>query len=141
MALSTQLPTELWGHILEELDDPFELWVTCRQVSRTLRKEAEHVFRVCHLPQLSLEWERGLRNARRTKIQSRLNEELASANSAIAYTTALVVMGAPRSDMDKLKVLAPEEYSQYPLLRTLDYKDVYFHEVTGYFDRWIKRIG
>jgi hypothetical protein len=133
MALSAQIPTELWGRILEEVDDPFDLWVNCRQVSRTLQKEAEHIFRVLYVPQLCLHWETGLRNVRRTNIQSSLDEKSTSADSSIAYTTTLVIMGAPRNDMEKPRVLAPEEYSQYPLLRTLDYKDIYFHEVTGYF--------
>ena len=38
------LPAHLWAHILTRLDDDFNVWVTCRQVPRMLRAEAEREF-------------------------------------------------------------------------------------------------
>lgn len=37
------LPLEMWAHIFTFVDE-VDLWVTCRQVSRTLRAEAEREF-------------------------------------------------------------------------------------------------
>lgn len=52
------LPVELWAQVLQNVDDPFTLWITCRQVSRTWRTEGEHVFRTIFLPILHIEWTR-----------------------------------------------------------------------------------
>jgi uncharacterized protein YbdZ (MbtH family) len=52
------LPAELWAQVLQNVDDPFSLWVTCRQVSRTWRTEGEHAFRTVFLPILHIEWTR-----------------------------------------------------------------------------------
>ena len=52
------LPAELGAQVLQNVDDPFSLWVTCRQVSRTWRTEGEHAFRAIFLPILHIEWTR-----------------------------------------------------------------------------------
>ena len=52
------LPAELWAQVLQNVDDPFSLWVTCRQASRTWRTEGEHAFRAIFLPILHIEWTR-----------------------------------------------------------------------------------
>jgi len=50
------LPAELWGVVCSFVGD-LELWITCRQVSRTLRKEAEREFGSARLPKLQLIWD------------------------------------------------------------------------------------
>tara|TARA_R110002003_G_scaffold117_17_gene10433 strand:+ start:2815 stop:3867 length:1053 start_codon:yes stop_codon:yes gene_type:complete len=50
------LPAELWGEILQYVEDPFDLWVNCRRVSSVLRKEAQHAFRVEVMPLLHIRW-------------------------------------------------------------------------------------
>ena len=50
------LPDELFIQVLQSVDDPFVLWVTCRQVSQAWRKEAERAFRATFLPILHIEW-------------------------------------------------------------------------------------
>jgi hypothetical protein len=99
MASSAQLPIELWGHILAECDDPFDLWVTCRQLSHALRKEAEHVFRAIHLPLLRLQWTSRTREYRITKIQTGLDEKSTSTESSTAYSTAMKMMGLPPDEV------------------------------------------
>lgn len=47
------IPQEIWGLILSFVDDEFTLWVTCRQVSRVFRTEAECEFALTQLPKLS----------------------------------------------------------------------------------------
>jgi hypothetical protein len=42
--------------ILENVDNPYELWVTCRQLFSELRHEAERVFRRRLLPRLRIAW-------------------------------------------------------------------------------------
>ncbi|KAE8844416.1 hypothetical protein PTNB85_02681 [Pyrenophora teres f. teres] len=50
------LSVELWAHVLHHLDDDYTLWVTCRQVSRDIRAEAEREFAKARLPHLNLIW-------------------------------------------------------------------------------------
>ncbi|KAH4416065.1 hypothetical protein HBH92_067890 [Parastagonospora nodorum] len=50
------LPFELWGKVLSNIDDPFDLWTTCRQISNGIRIEAERTFRLRFLPDLRIEW-------------------------------------------------------------------------------------
>jgi hypothetical protein len=50
------LPAELWAEVFSYLDDPFDVWVICRQVSSSLRKEAEIAFRWNFLPLLKMHW-------------------------------------------------------------------------------------
>ncbi|KAH6220022.1 hypothetical protein HBI42_104380 [Parastagonospora nodorum] len=52
----TPLPFELWGKILGNIDDPFDLWTTCRQISNGIKIEAEHTFRLRFLPDLRIKW-------------------------------------------------------------------------------------
>jgi hypothetical protein len=44
------MPVEIWGCILENVDDPHTLWITCRQVSKTFGSEAERAFRHIFVP-------------------------------------------------------------------------------------------
>ncbi|KAH7093707.1 hypothetical protein FB567DRAFT_178632 [Paraphoma chrysanthemicola] len=55
MAITTlpQLPAELWGQICSYMDD-FTLWIVFRQISRTLRQEAEREFATNRLPNLQI---------------------------------------------------------------------------------------
>jgi hypothetical protein len=50
------LPFELWGKVLSNIDDPFDLWTTCRQISNGIRIEAERTFRLIFLPDLRIKW-------------------------------------------------------------------------------------
>ncbi|KAH5311254.1 hypothetical protein HBI50_156320 [Parastagonospora nodorum] len=50
------LPFELWGKVLSNIDDPFDLWTTCRQISNGIRIEAERTFRLRFLPDLRIKW-------------------------------------------------------------------------------------
>lgn len=50
-----QLPTEVWAAILVKVEDPYDLWVSCRQVSSKFKIDAEHAFRVKLLPKLRIE--------------------------------------------------------------------------------------
>ncbi|EUC48937.1 hypothetical protein COCMIDRAFT_2202 [Bipolaris oryzae ATCC 44560] len=49
-------PLEVWAEILQHIDDPFTLWVPCRQVARGIRYEAERVFYTTFIPLLHIEW-------------------------------------------------------------------------------------
>jgi hypothetical protein len=49
------LPTEIWGHIFSTVDG-LTLWVSCRQVSKMLRSEAEPEFAQTRLPHLQIQW-------------------------------------------------------------------------------------
>jgi hypothetical protein len=50
------LPDELFIQVLQNVNDPFVLWVTCRQVSQAWKTEAEGAFRATYLPLLRIEW-------------------------------------------------------------------------------------
>jgi hypothetical protein len=50
------IPVELWGEIIGHVDDPFDLWISCRQVSRSFRHEAELAFRQHLLPESRMGW-------------------------------------------------------------------------------------
>jgi len=51
-----RLPDELFIQVLQSVDDPFVLWVTCRQVSQAWRKEGERAFQAIYLPLLRIDW-------------------------------------------------------------------------------------
>lgn len=53
---SFHLPNELWAEVLAHIDDPYDLWVICRQVSRTFRQEAKRAFRSQFLPQIRIQY-------------------------------------------------------------------------------------
>ncbi|KAH7082602.1 hypothetical protein BKA63DRAFT_501311 [Paraphoma chrysanthemicola] len=55
MAINTspQLPAELWAQICSYMDD-FTLWIVFRQISRTIRPEAEREFATNRLPNLQI---------------------------------------------------------------------------------------
>lgn len=55
--MASQLPLELWSHILHQLDDEYTLWVTCRQVCHFFRVEAEREFALNRLRSVSLIWD------------------------------------------------------------------------------------
>lgn len=52
------LPAELWARILENIpeEDNTFLWTTCRRVNRTIRAEAERIFRRDRIPKVVLRW-------------------------------------------------------------------------------------
>ena len=50
------LPDELFIQVLQSVDDPFVLWVTCRQVSQAWKKEGERAFQAIYLPLLRIDW-------------------------------------------------------------------------------------
>ncbi|KAH6868780.1 hypothetical protein BKA58DRAFT_200992 [Alternaria rosae] len=50
------LPDELFIQVLQSVDDPFVLWVTCRQVSQAWRKEGERALQAIYLPLLCIDW-------------------------------------------------------------------------------------
>jgi hypothetical protein len=52
-----QLPAEIWSEILQYVDDPYDLWVSCRRVSSTVKGQAERIFRHEFLPEVRIEWE------------------------------------------------------------------------------------
>jgi hypothetical protein len=52
-----QLPAEIWSEILQYVDDPYDLWVSCRRVSSTVKGQAERIFRHEFLPDVRIEWE------------------------------------------------------------------------------------
>lgn len=51
-----RLPDELFIQVLQSVNDPFVLWITCRQVSQAWRKEAERAFQATYLPLLRIDW-------------------------------------------------------------------------------------
>ncbi|KAH5183974.1 hypothetical protein HBH76_141860 [Parastagonospora nodorum] len=51
-----ELPTEIWAAILMNVEDPYDLWVSCRQVSSKFKIDAERAFRVNFLPHLNIHW-------------------------------------------------------------------------------------
>lgn len=42
--------------VLTQIEDPYDLWVTWRQVSKLLRIEAERAYRLRFLPSMKLVW-------------------------------------------------------------------------------------
>ncbi|KAJ5056083.1 hypothetical protein J3E74DRAFT_180665, partial [Bipolaris maydis] len=49
-------PLEIWAEILRHINDPFTLWVPCRQIGRGIRYEAERIFYTTFIPLLHIEW-------------------------------------------------------------------------------------
>jgi hypothetical protein len=51
------LPQEIINNILSKVDDDPFLWVVCRQVSKTFRKEVEFLFQHIRLPETALNFQ------------------------------------------------------------------------------------
>lgn len=45
--------------VLQHIEDPYDLWVNCRQVSRAFRQEGERAFQTQFLPRLRFKWTYG----------------------------------------------------------------------------------
>jgi hypothetical protein len=81
------LPNEVWDNILKHVDDPYDLWVNCRRVSRSFETSAEGAFRRYFLPLFRLEYqERPHRFGRSLKIRAQLDDAISSGlSSSTAY--------------------------------------------------------
>ncbi|KAG9195729.1 hypothetical protein G6011_00850 [Alternaria panax] len=107
------LPAELWAQVLQNVDDPLTLWVTCRQVSRTWRKEGEHTFRAIYLPNLHTEWTKIVHGQIAHTIVAVTDKDFIDPKSS---TLSLVVQrGEPESESitpDRLKEFTREEWEE-----------------------------
>jgi hypothetical protein len=90
-----QLPAEIWSEILQYVDDPYDLWVSCRRVSSVVKSQAERIFRHEFLPDVRIEWEynkdeasyRNFGHEEALKIWSRLDDPGTDPQSDIAFFT------------------------------------------------------
>lgn len=80
-----QLPTELWSEVLQYLADPYDLWVSCRQVSSAFKIEAERAFRIQFLPCLKVEWRPVDRLVNEFFVVAELDEAISDPKSSSAF--------------------------------------------------------
>ncbi|KAF2133825.1 hypothetical protein P153DRAFT_353066 [Dothidotthia symphoricarpi CBS 119687] len=115
-AVRLALPIELWGEVLRQIDDPFTLWITWRQVSRTFRSEAERVFRAVYLPRLRIQWGgegTDPDSVDHPVLYSWLDEESSNRNSARAFFRLSMLYNRRMSDAEL----------KYSIFRAFEYKD------------------
>jgi hypothetical protein len=147
---SSDLPLELWTMIFEHLYDPFDLWITCRQISSQLRREAESCFRLWFLPRLFIDTYYDPKDIDRDisiNITTSLDDDACSnlSSSTASFRVEVkdrslrpLVVG--RGDMAQLRALV-QKALDWKDINTMDRtydigaQDVPLHCVTVYFDR------
>jgi hypothetical protein len=124
------LPLEIWSQVLQQVDDPLILWVTCRRVSRIFKRESEHAFRLAFLPYLRLSWCLGTPDwAPRFEVTAQLDTtvQLPSHKDNVQIAAFTVFTSGSVDPYGDHQPLSHAKRMEYVRLAT-DYKDTKFRQ-------------